>query len=150
MTMVMINGQLESADRATVPALDRGLTQGLGLYETLKLIGGAPAFYPEHMARMQRGLATLHIDLPDSIDDVARQIAELSRAADVPDGACRVLVTAGPPEGRPTVLIQVDVRQFPDHPLDLVTYHALRSTADMKSKSFTTSFLAAFSEHLSQ
>jgi len=142
MTMVMLNGRLEPADRAMVPALDRGLTQGLGLYETLKLIGGAPAFFAEHMARMRTGLATLHIELPDTVDDLGRQITHLAEAAEVPNGACRVLVTAGPPEGRPTVLIQVDVREFPDHPLDLITYHALRSTADMKSKSFTTSFLA--------
>ncbi len=142
MTMVMLNGSVEPADRARVPALDRGLTHGLGLYETLKLLDGVPVFFHEHVARMNAGLATLRIDLPEDAPQLARQIVQLAQAAGVPNGACRVLVTAGPPDGRPTLLIQVEVREFPTHPLRLISYHALRSTADMKSKSFTTSHLA--------
>jgi branched-subunit amino acid aminotransferase/4-amino-4-deoxychorismate lyase len=142
MTMVMVNGRLAQAEQATVPALDRGLTQGLGLYETLKLIDAAPAFFDEHIARMRTGLAILQIDLPETSADIATQIVRLSQAAEVPNGACRILVTAGPPAGPPTVLIQVEVRLFPDHPLRLISHHALRSTADLKSKSFTTSHLA--------
>jgi len=142
MTMVMLNGSVEPADRARVPALDRGLTHGLGLYETLKLLEGVPVFFHEHVARMNAGLATLRIDLPEDAPGLARQIVQLAQAAGVPNGACRVLVTAGPPDGRPTLLIQVEVREFPAHPLRLISYYALRSTADMKSKSFTTSHLA--------
>lgn len=142
MTMVMLNGHLEPAERAMVPALDRGLTHGLGLYETLKLIDGAPAFFDEHEARLREGLAIMQIELPESSAQLATQIVQVSQAAEVPNGACRLLVTAGPPEGRPTVLIQVEVRLFPDHPLRLVSHRALRSSADLKSKSFTTSHLA--------
>lgn len=142
MTMVMLNGSIEPAARACVPVLDRGLTHGLGLYETLKLLDGVPVFFDEHVARMKKGLATLRIDLPEQSGELAAQILRLAQAADVPNGACRVLVTAGPPDGRPTLLIHVEVRLFPTHPLRLITHHALRSTADMKSKSFTTSYLA--------
>jgi branched-chain amino acid aminotransferase len=122
--------------------LDCGLTHGLGLYETLKLIDGAPAFFTEHEARLRLGLTALHIELPESAGELALQIVHLSQAARVPAGACRLLVTGGPPNGRPTLLIQVEVRVFPDHPLRLVSHRALRSSADLKSKSFTTSHLA--------
>jgi branched-subunit amino acid aminotransferase/4-amino-4-deoxychorismate lyase len=142
MTMVMLNGLVEPADRAMVPALDRGLTHGLGLYETIKLLDGMPVFFDEHVARLRKGLATLHIELPESSADLAWQIVHISEAAQVPDGACRVLVTAGPPHGRPTLLIQVEVRDFPADPLRLISYRALRSAADLKSKSVTTSHLA--------
>jgi len=138
----MLNGKLEPADRAMVPALDRGLTHGLGLYETLKLVDGVPVFFDEHETRLRKGLATLEIDLPEGSKELAGQIVHVAQAAQVPSGACRVLVTAGPPKGRPTLLIQVEVREFPDRPLRLVSHRALRSTADLKSKSFTTSHLA--------
>lgn len=142
MTVVMLNGRIEPAETACVPALDRGLTHGLGLYETLKLLGGVAVFFDEHLARLRSGLEKLRIDLPEDDRELATQIVRLAQAAHVPDGACRVLVTAGPPGGRPTLLIQVELRLFPAHPLRLISHSALRSTADMKSKSFTTSHLA--------
>lgn len=142
MMKLMLNGRIEPAEEARVPALDRGLTHGLGLYETLKLLDSVPVFFEEHAARLHKGLATLQIDLPEDDRELATQIVRLAHEVGVTNGACRVLVTAGPPNGRPTLLIHAEVRQFPAHPLRLVTYRALRSTADMKSKSFTTSHLA--------
>jgi branched-subunit amino acid aminotransferase/4-amino-4-deoxychorismate lyase len=142
MTLVMLNGKLEPAERAMVPALDRGLTHGLGLYETLKLIGGVPAFFDEHLTRLEKGLAALGMEDGVGRRELADQIVRLSRADQVPDGACRVLVTAGPPRGQPTVLVQVEVREFPQRPLALISYRSLRSAADLKAKTFTTSHLA--------
>lgn len=142
MTHVLLNGTLLPAERAMVPALDRGLTQGLGLYETVKLTGHTPVFFEEHMDRLDKGLSALGLGLPETHVQMAADMVRLSRAARVPDGACRVLVTGGPPRGRPTVLLQVEVRRFPDHPLRLISHHSLRSAADLKSKTFTTSYLA--------
>ncbi len=142
MSLLMLNGELVPAEKAVVPALDQGFTHGLGLYETLKILDGAPVFFDEHIARLEKGLGTLHIDLPETRAQLAAQIVKVAAAAEIPNGACRVLVTGGPPQGRPTLLIHIEVRQFPTHHLRLVTYRALRSAADLKSKSFTTSHLA--------
>jgi branched-subunit amino acid aminotransferase/4-amino-4-deoxychorismate lyase len=142
MTTLMLNGDLVSSDQAVVPALDRGLTHGLGLYETLKLVGGYPVFFDEHVTRLDKGLSQLGLPMPGERADLARQLVRLSEASGVPDGACRVLVTGGPPNAGPTVMMQTEVRAFPDHPLSLISYRALRSTADLKSKTFTTSWLA--------
>ncbi len=142
MTVLMLNGELVPTERAMVPALDRGLTHGLGLYETLKLVGGYPVFFEEHMTRLDKGLAQLGLHMPGQRSDLAGQMVRLSEASGVPDGACRVLVTGGPPDAGPTVMLQTEVRAFPDHPLRLISYRALRSTADLKSKTFTTSWLA--------
>ncbi|NLG64831.1 MAG: hypothetical protein GX537_04420 [Actinobacteria bacterium] len=142
MTLLMLNGELQPAERALVPALDRGLTHGLGLYETIKLASGLPVFFDEHMDRLDRGLAQLDLRTPYPRVVVASQVVRLARAAAIPNGACRVLVTAGAPRGGPTILIQAEVRSFPTHPLTLISYRALRSAADLKSKTFTTSHLA--------
>ena len=113
MTVLMLNGELIAPENATLPATDRALTHGLGLYETLKLVGGIPVFFEEHVARLDLGLEELGLERPCSRAEMAAQICRLSAASDVPGGACRVLVTAGPPQGKPSLLIQTDQRQFP-------------------------------------
>ena len=142
MTMVMLNGVLLGAEQALLPALDRGLTHGLGLYETLKLSDGAPAFYEEHIARLHSGMSAIGIEPPFERAGLADQVVRLSEASAVPNGACRVLVTAGPPDGPPSLLVQTEVRATPHHPLALVSHHTLRAAATLKSNSFVASYMA--------
>lgn len=142
MALLMLNGVLRDSAEATVPATDRGLTHGLGLYETLKLVGGVPVFFDEHAARLEQGMATLGLEPPFDRLELATQVCRLSEAAAVPDGACRILVTLGPPEGRPTVLIQVEVRPFPARPLRVVTYRGVRVSAQLKAMTVMQSYLA--------
>ncbi len=140
--MLMLNGVLTTADQAVVPATDRALTHGLGLYETLKLVDGLPVFFPEHVARLDLGLHELGLERPFTDTELARQIRRLSAASGIPDGACRVLVTAGQPNGRPTVLVQTDRRLFPSRPLRVVSFCGVRVRAQLKAMTFMQSFLA--------
>lgn len=142
MTMLMLNGVLTEADQAVVPATDRALTHGLGLYETLKLVDGLPIFFSEHMARLDLGLHELGLERPFTDAELARQIRRLSVAGNVPHGACRVLVTAGKPDGRPTVLIQADQRLFPSRPLRVISFRGVRVRAQLKAMTFMQSYLA--------
>ena len=64
MTVLMLNGELLAPDEATLPVTDRALTHGLGLYETLKLVGGVPVFFEEHVARLDLGLEELGLERP--------------------------------------------------------------------------------------
>jgi len=142
MTVLMLNGELVAPEKATLPATDRALTHGLGLYETLKLVGGVPVFFAEHVARLDLGLEELGLERPCSSAEMAAQICRLSAAADVPDGACRVLVTAGPPHGKPGLLIQTDRRQFPARPLRVISYPGVRVRAQLKAMTVMQSYLA--------
>jgi len=142
MTVLMLNGELMAPEKATLPATDRALTHGLGLYETLKLVGGVPVFFEEHVARLDLGLEELGLERPCSRAEMAAQICRLSAAGDVPDGACRVLVTAGPPQGKPGLLIQTDRRQFPARPLRVISYLGVRVRAQLKAMTVMQSYLA--------
>jgi len=142
MTVLMLNGELIAPEKATMPATDRALTHGLGLYETLKLVSGVPVFFEEHVARLDLGLEELGLERPCSRAVMAAQIRELSAASDVPDGACRVLVTAGPPHGKPGLLIQTDRRQFPARPLRVISYLGVRVRAQLKAMTVMQSYLA--------
>ena len=140
--MLILNGVLQTEAEATLPATDRALTHGLGLYETLKLVGGVPVFFEEHVARLIHGIAALglekHIDKPE----LAGQICRLSEATGVSDGACRLLVTAGAPDGSPSLLVQTDRRTFPERPLRVITYRGVRVSAEYKAMTVMQSYLA--------
>lgn len=142
MTIVMLNGVFTRADEATVPALDTALTHGLGMYETLKLVDGLPAFFVEHVGRLRAGLRAAALEQPFDDATLADQVVRLSEATGVRNGACRVLVTGGPPGGRPSLLIQTEHRPVPNHPLTVITHHALRAAAALKSNSFMASHVA--------
>ncbi len=138
----MLNGVLCESTEALVPATDRGRTHGVGINETLKLVGGVPVFFDEHAARLEQGMVTLGLEPPFDRAELAAQVCRLSEAAGVPDGACRILVTAGPPDGRPTVLVQVEVRRFPARPLNVITYRGVRVSAQLKAMTVMQSYLA--------
>jgi branched-subunit amino acid aminotransferase/4-amino-4-deoxychorismate lyase len=142
MDMLMLNGVLTAVDQAVVPATDRALTHGLGLYETLKLMAGVPVFFDEHVARLDLGLDELGLERPFTNAELAQQICRLSEASAVADGACRVLVTAGQPEGRPTVLIRTDTRHSPSRALRVISYRGVRVRAQLKAMTFMQSYLA--------
>jgi len=142
MTVLMLNGELIAPEKATLPATDRALTHGLGLYETLKLVGGIPVFFEEHVARLDLGLEELGLERPFPREEMAGQICRLSDASGVVDGACRVLVTAGAEGGRPNLLIQTDRRQFPARPLRVISYLGARVRAELKAMTVMQSYLA--------
>jgi 4-amino-4-deoxychorismate lyase len=72
----------------TLPADDRGLLYGDGLFETLRCEAGAPRFLELHLRRLQAGCAVLDLPAPDP--QVLR--LELRRAA-AGEGGCLLRLT---------------------------------------------------------
>ncbi|MDP1617142.1 aminotransferase class IV [Phenylobacterium sp.] len=78
----------------SVPIDDRGLLLGDGLFETLLVVGGAPVWWAEHMARLRRGCGTL--GLPEPTEDAALAAAAAAMAgATHARAALRLTWTAG-------------------------------------------------------
>ena len=101
-----------------------------------------PVFFAEHWHRLETSAAELDIASPCDDACLAGDIVRLAQAAEATDGGCRVVVSAGPPWGRPSVLIQVLVRDYPLEPLEVVAYRDLRSSGQFKSVSFIASHRA--------
>jgi 4-amino-4-deoxychorismate lyase len=57
----MINGEV----REMLPATDRALHYGDGLFETVAVVNGQPRLWVAHMARLQRGCEVLGLPVPD-------------------------------------------------------------------------------------
>ena len=140
--LVSLNGKLMAEREAYVPALDRAVTHGIGLYETLKLTGGVPVFFGEHMDRLSGGLDVLEIAVPWDRAIIAGWIVALAAAGGVTDGGCRVLVTGGAPWGAPSVLIRHDVREPSLRPLRVITHRGIRVSGALKAMTFMQSHLA--------
>jgi 4-amino-4-deoxychorismate lyase len=75
----------------SIPADDRGLLYGDGVFETLAWRGGTLRFVDLHLARLQRGLDALGIAPPDA----AGLRAELARACSAGDAIIKLMVTRG-------------------------------------------------------
>jgi branched-subunit amino acid aminotransferase/4-amino-4-deoxychorismate lyase len=146
MALVMLNGALLDAAEAAVPVTDRGFTHGLGLYETLKLVDGVPVFFQEHADRLERGTAELGLEPRFGRDDLAEQICRLAAANGAPN-ACRVLLTAGPAGGSPTLFIEADLRSFATPPLEVITFEGVRVSAQLKAMTVMQSYLAQRAAH---
>lgn len=60
--MVLVNGQ----PRDSVSALDRGLSYGDGLFETIRFEDGKAPLWTRHMQRLANGCARLRLPVPDA------------------------------------------------------------------------------------
>jgi len=111
---VYLDGELVAAERAALPALDRGLLYGYGLFETMRSYGGRVFRLAQHYRRLRIGADLLAMRLPltpEALEDAAD--ATLARNA-LADARLRLTVTAGPDGGRASVLLTArEVTEYP-------------------------------------
>lgn len=74
--------------REGVPADDRGLAYGDGVFETLLLVDGEPVWWEAHLARLERGAAVLGIVAPER----AVWARDLARAVEAWNGPRRAVL----------------------------------------------------------
>jgi len=86
--MMLVNGQLQD----TVPALDRGLSYGDGLFETVRIVAAHAPLWERHMQRLASGCARLRMPAPDA-RQLWREVQQVSAAS--PDAIVRITVTRG-------------------------------------------------------
>lgn len=94
MSWIWCNGEFHDGPLAVSPA-DRGLTNGLGLFETVLALDGKPVALDLHLTRMKEGAARLGWSLGD--EDLEHVIAKLLGRKGLEEGRVRVRIamTAG-------------------------------------------------------
>ena len=65
-----LNGAYTTINRAQVSVMDRGFIFGDGIYEVVPVYGGRPFRFAQHMARLQRSLQQVRIDLAMTATDL--------------------------------------------------------------------------------
>ncbi len=114
--MMLINGEFNDL----LPATDRGLQYGDGLFETIAIIDGKPLQWQAHLARLFNGCEALQLPSPDGelLLKEALQLAEDNLKA-----ILKIIITRGsgggrgyrfPAEAAPTRILSI--HPWPDYP----------------------------------
>jgi len=122
---IWVNGNLTRAQDATIPALDRGLLYGDGVFETVRVYSGVPFRLEAHVGRLFDGASMLQIPVPVSGDELCDVVASLLAVDQLDDAYLRITLTRGcggpPADLRPTEAptLMVQARPFSGYPADL-------------------------------
>ncbi|WP_028658665.1 aminotransferase class IV [Nocardioides insulae] len=89
-----IDGRLVDPTAPSVALLDHGITVGDGVFESVKVVDGAPFALDRHLARLQVSAAGLGLTGVDDAD-LRKGVAEVLAAQRLALGKLRITVTAG-------------------------------------------------------
>ncbi|MBU4214032.1 MAG: aminotransferase class IV [Actinobacteria bacterium] len=118
--IVWSGGRLRSPDEPLVGPRDRGLTGGLGVYESLAVIDGAPFAVTRHLARLARSAAAVGLAAPDG-DELREATALVARTGGWGYGRLRITITSGSSaEARDGVTFIVGSTATPVHEVRVV------------------------------
>jgi branched-chain amino acid aminotransferase len=118
--LAWVNGRLVGESEPSLSLLERGLTLGDGVFETM-LAAGAKLFRPaEHLERLAQGASLLAIDLPPA-EHLLAAMQDTLGANRLSAAVVRLTVSRGPDPGRgldvsPDVAPTVIVRVSPHEP----------------------------------
>jgi branched-subunit amino acid aminotransferase/4-amino-4-deoxychorismate lyase len=91
--VVWLSGRFVAEERARVPATHPLVTHGIGVFETLRLVAGAPPLWPLHRERLATSLARLGLPAPRR--DWEAMLTELARRNRIRRGVARLTVGKG-------------------------------------------------------
>jgi len=93
--MVFLNGKFLPIEQAMVPVLDRGFIFGDGVYELIPVYSRAPFRMEDHLARLERSLASVRIKNPYAREKWREIILQLVAQQPWEDQAVYFQVTRG-------------------------------------------------------
>ena len=118
---VFLNGQFLPEAQAVVPVSDRGFLLGDGLFETMRVAGGKPFRFAQHLERLARGANFLKIKCPFTPQELEKFAGQLIEQNQMPEAILRLTLTRGPggrgytPEvgGNPTLVMTLHAAPGP-------------------------------------
>lgn len=93
--MIWLDGELVTADRARIPVVDAALQHGVGLFETMRVIGGAVPLWERHLARLRRSGVALGLDVAGARLPSREELGVFLRTNGLETGVVRLTVSGG-------------------------------------------------------
>jgi len=93
---VFWGGQLVAASKARVDFVDRGLTLGDGLFETIAVRDGRAARLNAHLIRLRDGADIIGLNVPLGDQELSAALQDVIDANGISEGILRLTLTRGP------------------------------------------------------
>jgi branched-chain amino acid aminotransferase len=137
MFLASVNGAVSAPEEARIPVTDEGLLRGDGGFEVVRVYGGRPFAWRDHLARLERTCAGLK--LPADVEALASESLALLEQADEQESLLRLLVTRG---GRRIALVEPLPERLDTARVMTVTYAPSRVLNGLKTLSYAANMLA--------
>ncbi len=120
MEKVFLNGQIVSADKATVAITDSSYLYGIGLFETMRAVEGTVFRLADHLQRLNRSAETLAIANSYSDEQIRQAVDEVLTANKLSDARLRLQVSNGPigADGTAATNLLVTATEFTPYPAE--------------------------------
>lgn len=108
------NGKIGDISKPQIRLNDLGVLRGVGIFDFVKVTGGVPLFWRDHLARFRRSAKTIGLSVPLSDDQLTRLAKSLLAKNKLKEGSLRLLLTGGESDNgfdkptKPTLAILVD------------------------------------------
>ncbi len=89
--MILVNGLKQN----NLPANDRGLAYGDGLFTTIAVVDGIPVYLKEHYLRLQQGAKRLQIAPIPAREDINNTIEQITQLRGRSDYVIKIILTRG-------------------------------------------------------
>jgi branched-chain amino acid aminotransferase len=134
MWLASVDGNVTPVEEARIPVADDGLLRGDGGFEVIRVYGGRPFAYDEHLARLARTCAGLRLE-----PDLGALRAEALAVVTEPESLLRLVVTRG---GRRIAIAEPLPERPPTARVATVTYAPTRVLNGLKTLSYGANMLA--------
>ena len=95
MNLVCLNGEFLPAEEARVSIFDRSFLYGDGLFETLRVHGGQPVAWTEHLDRLEKSAGEIGLRMPTTRDRLWATALDLLRRNEQPEAILRIQISRG-------------------------------------------------------
>jgi aminodeoxychorismate lyase len=93
--IVFLNGKFVPEEQAVVSIFDRGFLYGDGVFEAIRIRGGKPFRWEQHIKRLHDGADLLKLRIPYSTEELLQRVLELSQKNDMQEAILRLYISRG-------------------------------------------------------
>jgi branched-subunit amino acid aminotransferase/4-amino-4-deoxychorismate lyase len=116
---VYFNGELVPADQASISIADPAFLHGASTFTTMYARNGVIFRFAKHLERLAETIRFLGMAVEATTGELVEATYRTLDANALTEARCRITLTPGPPDGRPTTLIITD--PLPEYPTEWYT-----------------------------
>lgn len=102
---------LAQTAKIQISPLAPGFMHGYGVFETIKVLDTCPVLLPEHLQRLQAGVAALGMHLADSLESISARCCELAAANAIKRGYLKIICFLDE-QGKTETIIHTGIRFY--------------------------------------